>query len=763
MHLQRLAIKAFDSLPDQQIELDRGVNILVDTTRSWKGWLSAIVSGALFGLTDDARARLQTAGKEASVELSLAAGANQYNLSAVLRPDGDGFRVEAVPLGQPDSGNGVRPQPEPAYREEAATAEALIMDGQGAPLTPLEAGLIVTDLQSELETAVQRLNTERQEASYLLDYITLKSLSEKVTKAKQLVAELSGLERELRTNPAMDRSLTDDVAAAKSLESHIASMTKVIEMKEEKLKGLREQFEQQRGKLEFYEYLRGIGTSEVSLVKRSLERKRWLLEDLQKLETEIEHGNKRLSTVAGMVAKYDRLEPFLGPREMDLDRLEEQLDRLKSRLPTQKLLQAEAERRALRLQIHYWRRRRFIAGLLSVAVLPLGYLWPPIALLSVVGLSFMYKYWSEITALVNKMAAVVDRLDYLTLERNEVAAEIKSLEAEIEAIHEQTGTASASELHDKIDDYQRLRAELEDLKRKAAQREKARDELRLRLSEEERRAGALFDRVGLSAELTQEAVDKFAEMVSSRIDDERTLDDIGRRVEEAQAEIDGLQRQVGVLQRRLDRILAVRRVGSVAELQHLMAMIESQDVVKLYRQKGEELQTLLNGQKLADIEARVEMLTRLVPSEGRIREIPAGVTPDHLEARLESIRARSDLLKWLKGSVLPLVAEGLGSTDLSDLEMRQVCLDLCLVGRVRQLLVLAEDEQSESVLRSVALDVGIPVTTVVLDKDGSSAADAADSGDAMGSVDSGDDAGAIGADDTAATASEDEPPEGDMI
>lgn len=763
MHLQRLAIKAFDSLPDQQIELDRGVNILVDTTRSWKGWLSAIVSGALFGLTDDARARLQTAGKEASVELSLAAGANQYNLSAVLRPDGDGFRVEAVPLGQPDSGNGVRPQPEPAYREEAATAEALIMDGQGAPLTPLEAGLIVTDLQSELETAVQRLNTERQEASYLLDYITLKSLSEKVTKAKQLVAELSGLERELRTNPAMDRSLTDDVAAAKSLESHIASMTKVIEMKEEKLKGLREQFEQQRGKLEFYEYLRGIGTSEVSLVKRSLERKRWLLEDLQKLETEIEHGNKRLSTVAGMVAKYDRLEPFLGPREMDLDRLEEQLDRLKSRLPTQKLLQAEAERRALRLQIHYWRRRRFISGLLSVAVLPFGYLWPPIALLSVVGLSFMYKYWSEITALVNKMAAVVDRLDYLTLERNEVAAEIKSLEAEIEAIHEQTGTASASELHDKIDDYQRLRAELEDLKREAAQREKARDELRLRLSEEERRAGALFDRVGLSAELTQEAVDKFAEMVSSRIDDERTLDDIGRRVEEAQAEIDGLQRQVGVLQRRLDRILAVRRVGSVAELQHLMAMIESQDVVKLYRQKGEELQTLLNGQKLADIEARVEMLTRLVPSEGRIREIPAGVTPDHLEARLESIRARSDLLKWLKGSVLPLVAEGLGSTDLSDLEMRQVCLDLCLVGRVRQLLVLAEDEQSESVLRSVALDVGIPVTTVVLDKDGSSAADAADSGDAMGSVDSGDDAGAIGADDTAATASEDEPPEGDMI
>jgi len=640
-----------------------------------------------------------------------------------------------VPLGQPDSGSGVRPQPEPAYREEAATAEALIMDGQGAPLTPLEAGLIVTDLQSELETAAQRLNTERQEASYLLDYITLKSLSEKVTKAKQLVAELNGLERELRTNPAMDRSLTDDVAAAKSLESHIASMAKVIEMKEEKLKGLREQFEQQRGKLEFYEYLRGIGTSEVSLVKRSLERKRWLLEDLQKLETEIEHGNKRLSTVAGMVAKYDRLEPFLGPREMDLDRLEE----------------------------HHWRRRRFISGLLSVAVLPLGYLWPPIALLSVVGLSFMYKYWSEITALVNKMAAVVDRLDYLTLERNEVAAEIKSLEAEIEAIHEQTGTASASELHDKIDDYQRLRAELEDLKRKAAQREKARDELRLRLSEEERRAGALFDRVGLSAELTQEAVDKFAEMVSSRIDDERTLDDIGRRVEEAQAEIDGLQRQVGVLQRRLDRILAVRRVGSVAELQHLMAMIESQDVVKLYRQKGEELQTLLNGQKLADIEARVEMLTRLVPSEGRIREIPAGVTPDHLEARLESIRARSDLLKWLKGSVLPLVAEGLGSTDLSDLEMRQVCLDLCLVGRVRQLLVLAEDEQSESVLRSVALDVGIPVTTVVLDKDGSSAADAADSGDAMGSVDSGDDAGAIGADDTAATASEDEPPEGDMI
>lgn len=782
MYLQRLAINAFDSLPDQQIELDRGVNILVDTTHSWSGWLSAIVSGALFGPTDDARARLQTAGKEASVELSLAAGDNRYNLSTVFRPEGGGFRVEAVPLRQPDSANGVRPQPESAYREEAAAAEALVMAEQGVHLTPLETGLIVTDLQSQFETAVQRLNTERQETSYLLDYITLKSLSEKVSKGKRLVAELNGLERELRSNPAMDRSLGDDVAAAKSLESHIASMTKVIEMKEEKLKSLRAQLEQQRGRLEFYEYLKGIGTNEVSLVKRSLERKKWLLEDLEKLEIEIEQGNKRLSSVAGMVARYDRLEPFLGPREMDLDRMEEQLQRLKSRLPTQKLLQAEAERRALRLQIHYWRRRRFVSGLLAVVVLPFVFLLPPIGLLSVVGLGFMYKYWSEITALVNRMATVVDRLDYLTLERNEVATEIKSLEADIEAIHEQTGTASASELHDRIDDYQRLRAELADLKRKAAQREKTRDELRRRLSEEERRAGSLFDRVGLSSELTKEAVDKFVEMVNSRIDDERTLDDLGRRVEEAQVEVDGLKRQVGVLQRRLDRTLAVRRVGSVEELQRLLTMVESQDIVKLYRQKGEELQALLNGQKLADIEARVEMLTRLVPSEGRIRQIPPGVTQDHLEARLEAIRARSDLLKWLKGSVLPLVVEGLGSTDLSDLELRQVCLDLCLVGRTRQLLALAADERSESVLRSVALDVGIPVTTVVLDNGGSTvghatggeAADTVDRGETVDTASSDeavdvagrtDVTGVIGGNDAvaAAAAAADEPPEGATI
>ena len=145
-------------------------------------------------------------------------------------------------------------------------------------------------------------------------------------------------------------------------------------------------------------------------------------------------------------------------------------------------------------------------------------------------------------------------------------------------------------------------------------------------SAKERRAGALFDRVGLSEGPTQESVEKFVEMVSSRIDDQRALDDLARRVEDGQAEIEGLKRQVGVLQRRLERILAVRRVGSVEELQRLLAMIESQDIVKLYRQKGEELQALLNGQKLADIEARVEMLTRLVPTEGRIRDIPAEIT-----------------------------------------------------------------------------------------------------------------------------------------
>lgn len=723
MYLNRLTLKSLGSLPDQQIELDRGVNILVDTTRSWGGRLSAIISGALFGLTDDARARLEISGEEPSVELGLVVGANRYDLSAVLGPEGERVRVEAVPLGQRNSGTGAQPQPglQPGsvYSEEAATAEPLAVAGHDIQLAPSEAGLIVTDLHSELEGAAQRLNAERQETSYLLDFITLKSLRERANRARQLVAEMNGLEKELRSNPAMDRSLSDDVAAAKSLESHIASMTKVMEMKEEKLKGLREQWERQRDKLEFYEYLKGIGTSEVSLVKRSLERKKWLLDDLQKLEAEIELGSKRLSTVAGMVAKYDRLKPFLGPREMDLDRLEEQLERLKSRMPTQKLQQAEAQRRAVRLQIQYWRRRRFVSGLLTVAVLPLAFLWPPIALLSLIGLGFLYKNWSEITALVRKMAAVEDRLDCLVLERNEIAAEIKSLEADIESIRRQAGVGSASELHDKIDDYQRLRSELEDLKRKAAQREKAGDELRRRLSEEERRAGALFDRVGLSAELTQEALDRFAEMVNDRINDERLLEDFGRRVEDGRAEIDGLLRQVGILRRRLNRILAVRRVESVEELQRLWAMIESQDVMKLYRQKKEELEALLNGQKLADIEARVEMLTRLVPGEDRLREAPPGVTPDHLEARLESIRVRSNLLKWLKGSILPAVVEGLGSVDLSDLEVRQVCVDLCLIGRTRQLLVLAADERWESAIRGVALDLGIPVSTAVLDMDSS--------------------------------------------
>ena len=370
MYLNRLTLKSLGSLPDQQIELDRGVNILVDTTRSWGGRLSAIISGALFGLTDDARARLEISGEEPSVELGLVVGANRYDLSAVLGPEGERVRVEAVPLGQRNSGTGAQPQPglQPGsvYSEEAATAEPLAVAGHDIQLAPSEAGLIVTDLHSELEGAAQRLNAERQETSYLLDFITLKSL-ERANGGSSL--QMNG-QKELRSNPAMDRSLSDDVAAAKSLESHIASMTKVMEMKEEKLKGLREQWERQRDKLEFYEYLKGIGTSEVSLVKRSLERKKWLLDDLQKLEAEIELGSKRLSTVAGMVAKYDRLKPFLGPREMDLDRLEEQLERLKSRMPTQKLQQAEAQRRAVRLQIQYWRRRRFVSGLLLLPFCP---------------------------------------------------------------------------------------------------------------------------------------------------------------------------------------------------------------------------------------------------------------------------------------------------------------------------------------------------------------------------------------------------------
>ena len=53
--------------------------------------------------------------------------------------------------------------------------------------------------------------------------------------------------------------------------------------------------------------------------------------------------------------------------------------------------------------------------------------------------------------------------------------EIKSLEADIESIRRQAGVRSASELHDKIDDYE-IALGLEDLKRKAAQREKAGDE-----------------------------------------------------------------------------------------------------------------------------------------------------------------------------------------------------------------------------------------------------------------------------------------------
>ena len=82
------------------------------------------------------------------------------------------------------------------------------MDGQGVHFVPSEAGLVVTDLHAGLEAASA---TQRRETSYLWT-TSLSSRSAKVSKAKQLVAEMNGLEKDFAI--ALDRSLNDDVAAA---------------------------------------------------------------------------------------------------------------------------------------------------------------------------------------------------------------------------------------------------------------------------------------------------------------------------------------------------------------------------------------------------------------------------------------------------------------------------------------------------------------------------------------------------------------------
>lgn len=728
MYLQKLSPEAFGPLPDQPIDLDKGLNTLVDPAGVWRGLLSPFVSAMLYGLSDDARARLLNTEDRASGEVTLIDGGRRFRLCTDFTHDGEIVQVEVVSAAGPDdravrTGSAARDQ---QYQGPPASAQAEASDQQAAALDPIlpaspdarsafsETGWLVTDLQADYEKKIKDLADERQAVSGLLDATNIRSLNERANRARQLVSEMEGLEKQIRSDPVMDRSFSDDVASAKSLDSHIASLTKVVAMKEAKLRDLQEQLKSRRGKLDFYEYLSGIGINEINTVKRSLERKRWLVDDLQKLETEIELGRKRLATVSAMVRKYDRLAPFVGPREMELDHLEDELGQLKSRMPTQKLQQIEAEIRALRLLIQYWRRRRSIAALASLVPLPFGFLWLPIPLLSLIGGAFVFKYWQEVTVLVRRMAEIADRHDYLVLERNAIAAQIRNTQADIDAIHDQTGTQSASELHDKIEDYQRLTAELQDLKRKAVERERARDELKRRLREEEQRAGVLFDRVGLSAELDGETVEKFVKMVTDWTSEERSLKDLERKIEDEQSEMDGLGRQIGILRRRLSRILAARGVESLAQLQELWNSSDAHEIRRQYDTKAEELRQLLNGQRLPDLEARIEMLSQLVPESSRVAELPKGVTVDQLEARLEAIRARSDLLKWLRGATFPVIIEAVGGEDMEELERRQACVDLCWMARSRQLLVLVQSEAWVSAVRSVADDLGVPVNTVML-------------------------------------------------
>jgi hypothetical protein len=772
MYLQKLIPEAFGPLPDQQIDLGKGLNILVDTAGLYSGLLSSFVVATLYGLPADARTRLLDAEDRASGEVTLVDGVRSFRLRTDFSRDGETVRVEVssaaglddrvartggAATGQRSQGSLARAQAATSDRQAAAadpssssspdarstpsqtgsdTRSASSQAGPDPPLTPIQAGpggrlplpqtapdarlafaqtgWLVTDLQADYDKQLKDLADERQAVSGLLDVVNIRLLQERAIRARQLVSEMEKLEKQVRSDPVADRAFGDDVVSAKSLDSHIASLNKVIAMKEAKLRDMREQLESRRGKLDFYEYLNGMGINEINTVKRSLERKRWLVDDLQKLEMEIELGSKRLDTVATMVRKYDRLAPFVGQREMELDHLEDQLEQLKSRMPTQKLQQIEAERRGLRLQIEYWRRRRTIAIVASLVPLPSAFLWLPIALLSLVGGVFVFKYWQEVTTLVRRMAEIADRHDYLVLERNTIAAQIRTTQADIDAIHNQTGTQSASELHDKIQDYQRLSAELQDLKRKAAERERARDELKRRLREEEQRAGVLFDRVGLSAGLDPESVEQFANMISDRISEERSLKDLERRIEDEQSETDGLARQVGVLQKRLSRILAARGVESLTQLEELWSTSDAHGIRKQYDAKAEELRQLLNGQRLPDLEARIEMLSQLVPEYNRVEELPLGVTVDQLEARLEAIRVRADLLKWLRGTTFPVIIEAVGGEEMEELEKRQACVDLCWMARSRQLLVLVQSEAWAAAMRSVADDLGVPVKTVVL-------------------------------------------------
>lgn len=717
MYLERISLNGFGLLPDGQINLDSGLNILVDKSRVWHSLLPMFLSGMLFGLSDDARERLLPREGMAFGELVFFDRGQRYRLRVELDGDTEIVKVEASQARAIDgrtaaSGTAQRMRTYSAY-VQAATAGDIPSVDESAGSALSVASWHINDLRIGMDRAFRRLLGERQRITNALDAISLELLERRANRARQLMSELCRLEKQLRGDSA-GHSLGDNVAVARSLESHIASLTKVIAAKEVRLKEMKEQLEAGRRKLSFYEYLDGIGFNEITAVKRSLERKRWLLEDLQQLETEIEQGSKRLDAISSLIKKYDRLTPFLGPRETELDRLEERLKQLAQRLPDEKLRQIEMERRVVRLQIRYWRKRRLMSAVLLLLPLPVALLWPPAAVLSIIGAVFVWRYWREISFLVERMANLDDRYDYLTLEKNLIEIEMGDVQQQIDTICEQAGVACAEELHNKIEEYQKLLSELEDLKRKAAQREKARDEVLIKLREEEQRAGVLFDRVGLSSGLDAETVERFVNMVTERIDEERALKDLARKIEDEQSEIDKLSRQVGTLRDRLDKILAFYGVESVAALQQLWNSSDEQETKRLYERTTAELQQLLNGQRLSDLEARIELLRQLVPEAERVVEIASEATVDRLETRLESIRVRLDVLKWLKESTMPMIAESAFEGELDDAEKRQACVELCLMSRGRQLLTLVPNESWEAEIRSVAGDLGIPVRTVML-------------------------------------------------
>jgi len=710
MYFTRISIQGFSSLPDQQIELENGLNILVDRSHLWHGFMPVLLSVMLYGLSPDARNYLLPGDEEASCELLFTDRSRSYSLRVAFEPDGESVAIKAMTA--PDEvlqrGNSSA-----AHAELAAASDtSLSIHGQEHAL--LGTSFRIADLRSGFDEALRSLTAERERISKVLDAVSLKALQDRAARARRLVAELNRLEREWKSIPLAGQSLGDDVMTVRSLNQHIVSLTSVISSKEEKVRNMRDQLEAARSKFDFYEYLNGIGINEINTVKRSLERKRWLLDDLEELDAEIEQTAKRIDSIFSMIGKYERLTPFLGRREMELDYLEDSLRQLEARLPVDKLQQIEAEIRVVRLQIQHFRKRRSIASVLTLLPLPFTYFWPPVALLSVVGAAFVHKYWREVTSLVNRMAEVDDRRDYLILEKNQIEARMTGLKQHINAIYEETGVTSAAELHDKIEDYQRLLSEFEDLKRKADKNEKARDELLFKLREEEQRAGVLFDRIGLSAELNAETVDRFVDMVNSRIDQERSLKELERKIEAEQSEINNLLRRVNTLQRRVDEILEVYDVRSVSELEELWDSSDAHQAKRLYDEKNEELRQLLNGQRLSDLEARIDLLSQLVPEADRDLEIQPETSLDQLEAQLESIRIRIDLLNWLKRSAMPVVVELAGEGAKDGLEMRQECVELCWMSRARQVLVLVQDESWEAAIRDVAGDLGMSTHTVTL-------------------------------------------------